>query len=243
MSADPLPHADGDEVSDPAHFTAKWRAAWPEWSIAEVFLPPMSRARVDAWQALQFELTEAAWGGADARPGEAKLAWWVDELQGWSQGRRRHPLGSVLQRSATGWGTLAQSLPALAATRERANSPENAVAMLMPAATALAGVERELFGADAATDLAPAVVACWLHARLARHPGDAVPLSVMAQGDEQAESRWCGELLARWPRADGASRYRCLALGLAAARLRRGSASRPLPAMRALLTGWGSARG
>ena len=50
-------------------FLAKWRAQWPEWAVAEVFLPPPQRQRARAWLALRGELTEAAWGGDDPTPG------------------------------------------------------------------------------------------------------------------------------------------------------------------------------
>lgn len=231
--------ADAGLPSDPSHFLAKWRAAWPEWSIAEVFLDARSRPLADAWQALQFELTEAAWGGADARPGEAKLAWWVDELQGWSQGRRRHPLGLVLQRASTAWPDLARSIPVIATTRDRAFSADDAWAALLPVSAALARVESELFAGTASPET---VTACCLHARLARHPKDAVPLDVVAPGQAQSETRWCAELLARWPQGQGNSRYRRLALALAQARLRRGSAADALPAVTTLATGWRAAR-
>lgn len=236
------PAAPGGNGNDPAHFAAKWRAVWPEWAIAEVFLSKASRPRVDAWQSLQFEFTEAAWGGADPRPGEAKLAWWAEELQGWSQGRRRHPLGSVLQRVPAAWEALAKTLPALAVTRERPRSAEQAEGALAAVTFAAAGIESQLFDVAATACSSAAITACWLHARLARHPADAVPLELLAQGAENADRRWADELLAGWPTAAGLLRYRSLVLGLAAARLRTGHASRPLPAPRALLTGWAAAR-
>lgn len=96
----PGPPAQGQPVQEQAlqDFAGKWRARWPEWSVAEVFVPRAQRGVAVAWAALQQELTDAAWGGTDALPGEAKLGWWMEELQGWRQGRRRHPLGLALQR-------------------------------------------------------------------------------------------------------------------------------------------------
>ena len=75
-----------------AHFFDKWRARWPEWPVAEAFIPPPQRELAMAWLALRSELADAAWGGADPTPGAAKLGWWVEELLGWAQGarRRRH---------------------------------------------------------------------------------------------------------------------------------------------------------
>ena len=58
-------------------FLDKWRTRWPEWAVAQAFVPPAQRDIALAWAALQQELTDAAWGGSDPRPGEAKLAWWM----------------------------------------------------------------------------------------------------------------------------------------------------------------------
>ena len=40
-------------------FIGKWRARWPEWSVAEVFIPRGQREVVLAWMALLQELTDA----------------------------------------------------------------------------------------------------------------------------------------------------------------------------------------
>ena len=66
-------------------FLGKWEAQWPEWRVAEAFVPAAQRQRAQAWFALREELAEAAWGGEDSRPGEAKLGWWAEELDGWSE--------------------------------------------------------------------------------------------------------------------------------------------------------------
>jgi hypothetical protein len=63
-----------DAMNTADDFTAKWQARWPEWGIGAVFLPGSRRETAFAWFALLQELTEAAWGGADATPGLAKLA-------------------------------------------------------------------------------------------------------------------------------------------------------------------------
>ncbi|MEO5565891.1 MAG: phytoene/squalene synthase family protein [Luteimonas sp.] len=124
-------------------FIDKWRLRWPEWQVAEAFLPRANRKRWLAWFAVRQELIDAAWAGADPRPGEAKLGWWSEELQGWAQGRRRHPLGLGLQSLAAPWGQLATCLPALAAAR---GSAEIAAlrTTLAPMATAIAMVDAVL---------------------------------------------------------------------------------------------------
>ena len=132
-------------MSDPVatEFIGKWRARWPEWAIAEVFLPASQREPAQAWFALLQELGDAAWGGEDPRPGEAKLAWWTEELEGWGRGARRHPLGQVLMARAASWAALAAALPTLHASRERPQDTTAAVGGIAPFAVAAAAVEAE----------------------------------------------------------------------------------------------------
>ncbi|MGH8077757.1 MAG: phytoene/squalene synthase family protein, partial [Lysobacter sp.] len=135
---DPRPSVAQDDPDALETFIGKWRARWPEWSVAEVFVPPAQRTVALAWASLQQELTDAAWSGSDPRPGEAKLAWWQEELQGWALGRRRHPLGITLQRQPAPWAALAAALPTLRESRERPLDSATAFAQLMPLATAAA---------------------------------------------------------------------------------------------------------
>ena len=129
-------------------FTEKWLAQWPEWPVAEVFVPAEHRELARAWFSLRDELTEAAWGGDDPRPGEAKLGWWAEELDGWSRGARRHPLGLALQPLPAPWTNLAECLPALRASRERPRDLDDALFSLEPYAEAVAGVSQRLFDAQ-----------------------------------------------------------------------------------------------
>lgn len=251
MSATPPPPGD-DEPDALAAFIGKWRARWPEWAVAEVFVPAAQRPAALAWAALQQELTDAAWGGGDARPGQAKLLWWQEELHGWTQGRRRHPLGTPLQRLPAPWPELAAVLPTLGDSRERPADAAEAFAQLLAPATAVAAIERALFGGlpvDAAT--VRLVAATWLQARLARDAAAAVPLSALArigvdrgpgQGQHDADAAWRDELLRQWPAAGGATRPRRVWATIARARLARGDAGRPLPAWPALWTAWRAAR-
>lgn len=236
-SPESLPSPDAEALDS---FIDKWRARWPEWSVAEVFVPSAQRGTALAWASLQQELTDAAWGGSDARPGEAKLMWWQEELLGWSLGRRRHPLGAVLQRLPAPWAALAAALPALRDSRERPRDASEAFSGLMPLASAAAAIEQALFagaGADAAT--ARLISATWLQARLARDGASAVPLDVLARaGEGDAEASWRDGLLREWPAAGHASRPRQLWAAIAYARSRRGAAGRPLPAWAALWAAW-----
>ncbi len=236
MSASASVH---DEALD--SFLDKWRARWPEWGVAQVFVSPELHDTALAWAALQQELTDAAWGGNDARPGEAKLAWWMEELQGWSRGLRRHPLGSALQKLPAPWPVLAASIPSLRESRERPRDREDAFSTLQPFAQAVVEVEAALFGGS--SDGLPLVQAGLLHARLANTGESAVPLSVLARAGEGATTRvWATELLDHWPLAQ-AARPRRLWAALARQRLRRGDAALPLPPWSALWTAWRGARG
>ena len=162
-------------------FIAKWQARWPEWGIGAAFVPAGQREVAFAWFALLQELTDAAWGGADATPGLAKLAWWNEELRGWAKGARRHPLGEVLQARRAPWEALAAGLLPLQASRELPPSGEPAQAGLDAIARAVADCEEVLFGDGARVgdaEAAAAAIAFDLAAerRLAwSEPGQAEP--------------------------------------------------------------------
>ena len=229
-------------------FIAKWRTRWPEWSLAEVFVPQGQRPVALAWAALQQELTDAAWGGSDARPGEAKLLWWQEELIGWSSGRRRHPLGEALQRQRAPWAELAAALPTLRDSRERPADAAEAFGRLLPLATAAVSIEQALFAGGAPGEPpARLLAATWLQARLARDGALAAPLSALARhprDDDQdaVVTAWGNELLRAWPAAGDATRPRRLWAAIARARLARGGADQPLGAWAALWTAWRAAR-
>jgi hypothetical protein len=228
----------------------KWRTHLPEWAFAEPFLAPLHRERAAAWFALRFELIEAAWGGSDPRPGEAKLGWWAEELMGWSRGIRRHPLGIVLQREDAAWPALAATLPSLLASRERAADEAEAFSRVEPFAEGVSTIAATLFSGG---ETAPArsVIAALLARRVLEHGDDAVPLQFIAQAGANAApltaSRlWAQRLLAGWPLPYGGSAAGRLHASLIHERLRlfaKGAPlGRPLPGWRALLTAWRGAR-
>ncbi|HEY0503898.1 MAG TPA: phytoene/squalene synthase family protein [Lysobacter sp.] len=230
-----------DEALD--SFLDKWRARWPEWGVAQVFVPQAQRESAQAWAALQQELADAAWGGSDARPGEAKLAWWMEELQGWSKGIRRHPLGIALQRLPAPWSDVAAAIPSLRESRDRPRDRDDARAAMQPFAQAVAAVEAALFGASPDPSV-PAVQATLLASRLAHFGEAAVPLSVLARaGEGEAARAWGRELLEHWPAPAPTSRPRRVWAALARQRLRRGDPALPLPPWAALVTAWRGARG
>ncbi len=232
-------------MSDQATFGSfidKWRARWPEWQVAEVFVPRHQREAALAWMALVQELTDAAWGGSDPRPGEAKLGWWAEELQGWSRGIRRHPLGLVLQKHPVNWPQLAGALPSLRDSRVRPVDGHEARSQLASLAAAIAAIEEGLFGAGNG-EVHEVVVGSLLQMRLAHHPDEAVPLQDLAQaGEGGARAAWTRQLASQAGLA-GASRPRRILTGLARARLRRGAAVEPVPALAAVWAAWRAARG
>jgi hypothetical protein len=233
-----------------AAFLDKWRARWPEWHVVEVFVPHVQRETAVAWFALRQELLDAAWGGNDATPGQAKLAWWAEELHGWGQGRRRHPLGTVLQRQPAPWIEVALATTSLAAAREPARDAIEAGARMQPFAEAAGALDEALFDprAEATVD---SLIAGLLCDQLLLRQEAAVPLQTRARlgmADTHAMERgWAQEIVRQWPsdRACGSPSSRVLA-ALQRERLQRavrGSPlSKPLAAWPALWTAWRSVR-
>ena len=225
-------------------FLDKWRARWPEWRIAEAFVPARERAATLAWLALRQELADAAWGGADARPGAAKLAWWSDELAGWAQGRRRHPLGLALQRLPAPWAALAASLPLLGAARELPQASASGLASmraaLAPFVDAGDAVSRALPGDGAgAMPVAPR----------AGSGGGAFGAGIAAlrvlAGEGASDA--ANALLEAWPAHPAGTRADRIFAALARARLRAltadgGAGARAMPPWRALWVAWRAGR-
>ena len=238
----PDAHADPQALQS---FIDKWLARWPEWGVAQVFVPASQRQSAVAWFALRHELTAAAWAGTDRLPGEAKLAWWAEELQGWAQGRRRHPLGIALQRLPAPWIRLAAGLPALLASREPAIDSDQAIAQLEPFAEAVTAISTALLGTT--TDSGKGLLAEQLLLR-----GDAaVPLRSRARTggalpELSAARAWAGEMLQCWAGAEGNARSERIHAALVRERLRRFAAGSPTaePASRwrSLWIAWRAAR-
>ena len=211
-------------------FLGKWRARWPDWAIAETFIPEAQREVAQAWLALREEISEAAWGGQDPRPGDAKLGWWTEELMGWSRGARRHPLGLALQKLPLDWPLLAAGIPALRASRSPEGDRGQSLRGLAPFARAQAVLSAQLFETMPPASTKPmteALLAEWvLHL-----PGRGVP----AAGTDVPS-------LLALPRLREAPRAERIHAGLVRARLAR-AASGPLSAPVALLASWRAARG
>lgn len=222
-------------------FLDKWRGRWPEWRIAQAFVTEAQRARAEAWFALLQEWTDAAWAGDDPTPGFAKLGWWQDELQGWTKGGRRHPLGRVLQKRSAPWAALAATLPALQAVREplrRWDAPEGLLPALQALADAMADCERALF-ADAATPASAESDALGLLALHALWHRD-------EDGDAMPQRTWAGRLAAMPSSRAATTRPRRIHDALCRGRLQRfatGGEIVPLSPPVALWRSWRAARG
>lgn len=225
-------------------FLEKWHARWPEWSVAEIFVAPARRDIAVAWFALLQEFDDVLNISGDPLPADAKLAWWSEELRGWSAQRSRHPLGRRLEPVRAPWASLADALPVLVAARDTPSGSDEAFAALTPFGAAVAAVEADVLGRAPDAD---AVVAQVLATRLADMGIAAVP-TAFRQADDAASLRgWATEVLQRWPASRPAARERRVLATYARGRLDRLSrkgAPAPLPSRPVLLfTGWRAARG
>lgn len=211
-------------------FLQKWRTRWPEWAIAEAFVPASQRPLAQAWLALRGELAGAAWGGEDPTPGAAKLGWWEEELRGWARGARRHPLGLALQRQPVDWARLADGIPALRLRRQPEGDQAQTLAGLAGYAQGLATVSAALFCAPAPSGdaMAQALLAEW---RLLL-PRRGVP----AAGTDLAS-------VLALPALREGPRVERIQAALVRLRLRRQDGQAPLGAPRVLLAAWRAARG
>lgn len=236
-------------------FLDKWRARWPEWRIAQVFVPEAQRALVEAWYTLLQELVDAAWAGRDTAPGFAKLAWWQDELRGWRKGARRHPLGRVLQKQAAPWELLADALPALQACRDAidAGLPESIrIERLQACGGAIAKIEAMLFvdsGASVSESdiagMADARARALLCAHALGHAGDADSNHDAGRNAGQDAGQGANaaprlQAPAWLSAAPSGPRPRRIVDAWCRARIRT---QRPLPLWRALFVAWRAARG
>lgn len=207
-------------------FVDKWRQRWPEWGVLSVFVPPAGRATAAAWFALLQELHDAAWGGSDPTPGLAKLAWWQEELRGWSRGARRHPLGDALQKLPAPWELLGGALSTLPATRGHGNDDPGGFDIY---ARGMLACEAILFdGVDPSPADVSATVA-QLRAERSLLQGD---------GDAAAAFDLHMPLLASRPR-----RLQRVALRTRVRSVVAGRREGRLPALRLLVQGWRAARG
>ena len=214
-----------------ASFLDKWRERWPEWPVAEPFVPPAQRELAVAWFALLQEFEDAMNISGDPVPADAKLGWWGEELRDWARRRSRHPLGRLLEPKGAPWAALAEALPSVPTLREPWPDLDAALARVQPWARAVAAVEAALFGGRSDASGERAIGLQWLATR-ASADGQGVDLAA---------------LLAAWPMRPRASLPRRLWAAQARARVRAwlksGGEPRPVSRLRLLWQAWNAARG
>ena len=227
-------------------FLDKWRMRWPEWRVAEVFVPASQRQLAVAWFALLQEFTDAMNIAGDPLPADAKLAWWGEELRDWNRQRSRHPLGRVLEPHRAPWFELAEALPTLIQLRDRPQDEASGFHAAMPLARAIAAVERVLFPeiqeqGDWSTSIAAQLLAMRLEGA-----GIAALPAPMANDGVASQSEWAQQLLRSWPSRASGPLPRRLVGALARSQLQRfkpgGESVATLPPPRALWLGWRAAR-
>lgn len=226
-------------------FLDKWRTRWPEWQVAEPFVPEAQRTLVVAWFSLLQEFDDILNTSGDPMPADAKLAWWGEELRSWSAQRSRHPLGRMLEPVRAPWAELAQTLPDLIEARAVPVDPAQAQRALHAYGAAVAAVEAVMFETPARGDVATPVVLQTLAQRLHEAGVAAVPRSLLADDDGNATHRWGQQLLRNWPARVAGPRPRRLYASLARTRQQAWSQGQELKAtpVRTLLRTWWAARG
>ncbi|WP_374013637.1 phytoene/squalene synthase family protein [Pseudoxanthomonas koreensis] len=231
-------------------FMDKWRARWPEWAVAEVFVPPPQRSLAVAWFALLQEMDDILNVQGDPLPADAKLGWWAVELGDWQGHRSRHPLGRLLEPVDAPWQRLAEALPGLQDARKRPQDGDAALTALAAYAEAATAVEAALLGGPAGPS--QALAAQVLATRLVEAGLDAVPQSLQPPADsgdahEAARRAWARQLLQAWPPRAGGPRARRVWSALARRRLQllaRGQAHRAAQQpLRTLWQAWRAAAG
>jgi len=226
-------------------FLDKWRARWPEWSVAEPFVPEHQRTLVVAWFSLLQEFDDILNTAGDPLPADAKLAWWGEELRSWAGQRSRHPLGRLLEPVRAPWAGLAQALPDLVEARAVPVGAAQAQQALKAYAAAVAAVEAVMFDTPARGDAVTPIMLQTLGQRLQEAGVAAVPRSLLTQDDGNAAQRYAAQLLQPWaPRVAG-PRPRRMYASLARTRLQafaQGRAPQVTP-LRTLLRTWWAGRG
>jgi phytoene/squalene synthetase len=197
-------------------YVAKWLARETEMQVALVFCRPPQRTAFLAWGALLHELREALFELSNAQVMGVKSGWWAQELMAVSNGAPRHPLTQALAGINAPWSVLGRELLGVVGDDERRGDTGQAIAALMPLATAAIAVESALFNTKPADAAAQALAIHWLWQRLpqgldaedraripmhlfARH---GITTAALAAGEGMPLLRdWAGELAAALPPA------------------------------------------
>ncbi|MDR1076438.1 MAG: phytoene/squalene synthase family protein [Xanthomonadaceae bacterium] len=229
-------------------FVRKWQERWPEWRVAEVFVPAESKESVFAWFALLQEFDDAFAAHGDPLPADAKLGWWSQELQQWQEKRSRHPLGRILEPLHAPWAELATALACLPESRTFALDSDAMRAGLWDYGAVVARIEMALFGGGEVLtdDVGGMIVQHTLAIRLMK-PDGAEEAADATDSNKRTRQRSAAEWLRHWPCPANACVPRKLQSALIRQRLRRYAEGRePLAApgsIPMLWRMWRSARG
>lgn len=194
-------------------YVAKWLAAAPARELVLLFCPTSGRRLAALWGAVCNELDEAVFDLTDAAVAQAKLAWWGEELTHAAQGEAQHPLtrafhagGAASRIASLRWAELVHAGLRLVADDAASGDTAALLARHRPYAAAIAGIEADLFGGDAAVE---AILASHLLRLWPRHghaSGMRWPLHLRARHQASADGSaspalqrdFASELLAAW---------------------------------------------
>jgi hypothetical protein len=205
-------HAKTEELQ---HFVAKWYAREPEMRWAEVFCPATLKETFQAWGALQHELRHTLFELSDAHVTEVKTQWWAEECHRIAAKNARHPISLKLQAYPADWSALAKVIIGFHDRAARASDSDEAIAQLMPLASAMHTIETVLFTsihhAEAAKTIAISMLLHRLPNGLAMEDRARIPMHLLARhsigaaqlvelrADHAVLKDWARELRARLP--------------------------------------------
>lgn len=134
-----------------AGFVEKWLHREPVFVQASLFVAPAQRVLFANWGALLFCLREAAFELSDPSVGLTKSGWWAQELLAITQLRAQHPLTQELMAyPGAPWAGLSAALLQSASNSDRSVlDTGDALAQMMPLASATVAVEAALLGGEA----------------------------------------------------------------------------------------------
>jgi len=137
--------------SPTAGFVEKWLQREPAFVQASLFVAPAQRTLFAHWGALLCCLREAAFELSDPSVRLAKSGWWAQELLAITQLQARHPLTQELMayRGAPWVGLSAALLQTVGTGDQSSLDTGDALAQMMPLATATVAVEAALLGGEA----------------------------------------------------------------------------------------------
>lgn len=137
--------------SPAAGFVEKWLQREPVFVQASLFVAPAQRALFAQWGALLFCLREAAFELSDPSVRLTKSGWWAQELLAITQLQAQHPLTQELMAFPDApWAGLSAALLQSASNSDRSVlDTGDALAQMMPLASATVAVEAALLGGEA----------------------------------------------------------------------------------------------